>query len=121
MKQVDGAKEVLFYLLPPFEPLRSDWELVKPGQTSTATSVKPTNPLDQAGQEALIELHSHHHLPAKFSKVDDKDEIGFRLYAVIGNLATKPAIRLRVGIYGYFMEIPASEVFCLPDGLENAG
>jgi PRTRC genetic system protein A len=120
MSQVGGAKEVLFYLLPPSEPSRRQWQLIVPEQIATATSVKPKNPFDPAYEAAVIEIHSHHRLAPKFSSVDDKDEVGFRLYGVIGNLDTKPAIRLRVGLYGYFMEFPAGDILTLAEGLAEA-
>jgi hypothetical protein len=56
-------------------------------------------------------------MPPDFSETDDKDESGFRLYGVIGNLHQAPKIRLRVGCYGYFWEIPASWALKLPRGL----
>jgi hypothetical protein len=46
----------------------------------------------------LCELHSHGLLPAYWSATDDADEQGARLYAVIGRLAARPEIRLRVGV-----------------------
>mgnify|MGYP000858271742 CR=1 FL=1 len=58
-------------------------------------------------------------LAAKFSGTDDADEVGFRLYAVIGRLPDKSEIRLRVGVYGQFWEVPASWVMELPEGLRD--
>ena len=43
---------------------------------------------------------------ARFSLTDDRDERGFKLYGVLGDLDTLPTLRLRVGIYGHHHEIP---------------
>jgi hypothetical protein len=67
----------------------------------------------------LIDLHSHGRLSPFFSLTDDRDETGFRLYAVIGNLHRKPTITMRVGIYSHYFNFPASTVFDLPDGIRD--
>lgn len=60
----------------------------------------------------VLELHSHHVLPACFSLTDDADEQGLRLYGVVGRLDRDPAqVRLRVGAYGYFLPILWTDVF----------
>jgi PRTRC genetic system protein A len=106
----EGNKEILFYL-------RSDptWKLYLPKQAQSAGSVYPLNPF-AGGADTLLEVHSHHHMDAYFSATDNRDErAGFRLFAVLGNLdKPRPRIRVRVGIYGHFWEIPASWVFDLP-------
>ena len=93
------------------------WELIKPEQTARTGSVRP----DRSGsgssyRRALIEVHSHHDLPigARFSGTDDSEENGFRIYAVVGHVSTKPEIRVRVGMFGQFWETPAGLVFELP-------
>ena len=70
-------------------------------------------------ERVVIEIHSHHAMPARFSGTDDADETGFRVYGVIGRLPEQPEIRLRVGVYGYFWEVPASWALELPDGLRD--
>ena len=68
--------------------------------------------------DTLLELHSHHLMAAFFSATDTADEQGFRLYGVVGHLDSAdqhaPEIRIRVGIYGHFWDIPASTVLSLP-------
>lgn len=59
----------------------------------------------------VLDLHSHGSMRAFFSLTDDRDEGGLRLYAVVGKLRERPQVRLRVGVYGYHMEIPWSQVF----------
>ena len=61
---------------------------------------------------SVLELHSHHRLSATFSRTDDADEVGLRLYAVVGRLDQQVAeTRLRVGAYGYFWPITFADVF----------
>ncbi len=107
--------EILFYLLP------NPWRVMSPDQIATSSSVKPSDPFDPAARRALIEVHSHHTMAPFFSHTDDRDETGFKIYAVIGHIDRKrAAIRTRVGIYGHFQEIPSSWVFEIPAGLDDA-
>ncbi len=92
-----------------------------PPQTQTAVSCKPLDDsLESSLARAIIEIHSHHSMTARFSAVDDADERGYRIYGVIGRVLDAPEIRFRVGVYGYFWEIPACWV-CedLPEDLED--
>jgi hypothetical protein len=60
----------------------------------------------------VLELHSHHALPAYFSRVDDADEQGLRLYGVVGRLdRTRPEVALRVGAYGHRLPVSWDAVF----------
>lgn len=62
----------------------------------------------------VLDLHSHPTFSGRFSAIDDKDEVGFQLYGVIGMLHTLiPEYTFRVGVYGYFKELKAEEVFAL--------
>ena len=91
------------------------WRLDIPAQTASATRVQPTaGGPGSSYATALIELHSHHTMPAFWSGTDDADEQGFRLYAVLGTVFTQPTLRLRVGVYGVFYEIDPAAVFALP-------
>jgi len=113
--------ETLFHLIwSPVYPWDDGWELVAPEQTRSAARCRPLD--DGPGSSharALIEIHSHHSMAARFSSTDDTDETGFRLYGVIGRLSEAPEIRLRVGVYGYHWEVPASWALELPDGLRD--
>lgn len=111
--------EALFHLIWKEEERR--WRLDKPPQEATAVSVRPLE--DEAGSSydlATIELHSHHQMEANFSGTDDDDEQGFRVYAVIGELFTSPKIRVRIGCFGHFHELPAATVFDLPSSITDA-
>ena len=80
---------------------------VVPPQDGTATSLTYRPP---AG--VVAEFHSHGRSRAFFSKTDDRDEQGFRIYGVAGRLDTdRPELSLRVGIYGHFAPVEWSQVF----------
>ncbi len=117
LAQKVGDQEILFYLA--FRG--KEWELVIPDQIATATSVKPAEPVDPVYHQALIEVHSHHRMQARFSATDNEEESGkFRIFAVLGEIFTSPAISVRLGIYNYFQLIPANKVFELPPDLNDA-
>ncbi|NES98405.1 MAG: hypothetical protein F6K32_25155 [Desertifilum sp. SIO1I2] len=106
-----GEHEILFHLS--FKS--GKWDLEVPAQIATSTSVTPVgSSLGSSYERALIEVHSHPRLSSEFSTIDDGEETGFRLFAVLGNLLAQPEINTRLGIYSYFYSIPASWVFELP-------
>lgn len=74
---------------------------------------------DPAYQQAVLEIHTHPPGCQNFSSQDTLDESGkFRLFGILVNIHTaKPAIRLRVGVYDSFREIPVETVAGAP--LEN--
>ena len=117
-----APREALFHLL--YDARRGEWGLVTPRQIQTATSVKPVDDSPESSYAgAVIEVHSHHRMPPFFSELDDRDEQGFRLYGVIGDLGRegkRPALRLRAGVYGNFYEVPASWAFEMPEELIDA-
>ena len=86
------------------------YRLVVPEQEGTASSLEYTPP---AG--VVAEFHSHGRSRAFFSKTDDGDEQGFRVYGVVGRLDTDlPELSLRVGIYGHFATAGWPQVFVGP-------
>jgi hypothetical protein len=91
--------------------VRSDgargYRLVLPAQTAGPAEVAYVPQPD-----AVLELHSHHRFPARFSHQDDRDEQRLRLYGVVGRLdAPRPHVALRAGAYGYFLPLPWDSVF----------
>ncbi len=87
------------------------YRLVVPEQEGTASSIRYTPP---AG--VVAEFHSHGSSRAFFSKTDDGDEQGFRIYGVAGRLDTdRPELSLRVGVYGHFAPVQWSQVFDGPN------
>jgi hypothetical protein len=93
------------------------WKVIKPRQIADENSVHPVDPFDPAGAAALMDVHSHNTMEPFFSTEDDKDETGFRIFAVFGLLDTQPSLMARIGIYGYYWQLDASDVFVLPDGI----
>ena len=95
------------------------WKVIKPEQIADKYSVHPVDPFDPAGIAALVDVHSHDTMEPFFSTEDDKDEIGFRVFAVFGLLDIEPCVMARVGIYGYCWNLAAGDVFVLPDGVKD--
>lgn len=83
------------------------YKLIKPDQEVGAASIDyKTVP------STIMDIHSHASMPALFSSIDDRDEQGFRIYAIMGRIdTTLPTINMRIGVYGYFRTIHISEVF----------
>ena len=87
------------------------YRLVVPPQAGTATRLAYQPP---AG--VVAEFHSHGSSCAFFSKTDDGDEQGFRIYGVVGRLnVPEPELSLRVGVYGHFAPVDWPQVFGGPD------
>jgi hypothetical protein len=84
------------------------YSLKIPSQQGTAESVTY-----ETLKETVLEIHSHTGgVAAHFSPIDDRDEQGFGLYAVVGDLRNLfPTVEIRLGIYGYFLTFSQSEVF----------
>ncbi|MDP2917092.1 MAG: hypothetical protein Q8O16_04090 [Dehalococcoidia bacterium] len=63
--------------------------------------------------DTVLDIHSHvDPVPPQFTGIDNHDEQGFGIYCVVGDLRNLfPTVTLRLGVYGYFMEIDKSEVF----------
>ena len=103
--------EIVFHLY--FE--NGNWQLAIPDQEQTATSCKPLdNSANSTYSRAIIEIHSHHGMRAYFSDTDNRDETGFRLYGVMGEIFSNPQLRMRVGIYGHFYETSTTGIVELP-------
>ena len=80
---------------------------VVPPQDGTATSLTYRPP-----SGVVAEFHSHGSSRAFFSKTDDGDEQGFRIYGVVGRLDDpEPELSLRVGVYGHFASVDWPQVF----------
>ena len=110
--------EILFWFN--FDHDRQDWNVVAPRQICRPSSVFPVDRNDQLGIKALIDLHSHALMEPFFSHTDNKDEQGFRIFAVIGKVNERAEIRVRVGVYGNYWIIPASMVFELSEEIRDA-
>ena len=94
------------------------YRLVVPEQEGTPTSLEYAPP-----PGVVAEFHSHGRSRAFFSKTDDRDEQGFRVYGVVGRLDDpEPELSLRVGVYGHFAPADWPQVFGGPNpGLRLMG
>jgi PRTRC genetic system protein A len=110
--------EILFWFN--FDHDRQVWNVDAPSQICRPASVFPADKNDPLGVKALIDLHSHARMEPFFSITDNKDEQGFRIFAVIGNVNVNPEIRVRVGVYGNYWNIPASMIFEMPREIQDA-
>jgi len=110
--------EIVFHL----ELDESDgWRCHVPSQTQAPARSKPTDDSPASSYaRACIEVHSHVDMHASFSSLDDQDEVGFRLYAILGRISTTPVMRVRIGLYGYRQDIPAKWVFDLSPNIGDA-
>jgi PRTRC genetic system protein A len=74
----------------------------------------------EVGDCVVLDIHSHGHMRASFSSQDNADEVGLKLYAVVGRLHATPVVKLRVGVYGYFHSLAWRDVFdgCLVGAAE---
>jgi hypothetical protein len=87
---------------------KNGYSVKTPSQQATSVSVTyETLP------GTVLEIHSHTgSVPAHFSPIDDQDEQGFCLYAVVADLRHLcPTVELRLGLYGYFLAVKQSEIF----------
>lgn len=85
------------------------WKCIAPKEKKAAT---PSSLDYEDRGETVIDLHSHAHHAPFFSTTDDDDEKGLRFYCVIGNVDTAhPTLIVRVGVYGHFLDIPATTIF----------
>lgn len=104
--------EALFYL-----KYKTNWQVIIPPQFAVMNRVKPEGQMS-GYENVILEVHSHNTMGAFFSEEDDRDETGFRIYAVLGRLdRSRPEILVRVGIYGHRAIVPANLVFQNPEFL----
>lgn len=109
--------EILFWFN--FDHDRQVWNLDAPLQYCRPASVFPMDKADPLGTRALIDLHSHALLDPFFSRTDNKDELSFRIFAVIGRVSEQAMIQVRIGVYGNYWNIPASMIFELPEEIRD--
>ena len=54
----------------------------------------------------IADLHTHDTMPAFFSPTDDRDEMGWRIFIVLGQLDKEiPECKIRVGANGSFLDL----------------
>jgi len=83
------------------------YKIKKPAQAASADKVTYEQ-LDNV----VLEIHSHGDMSYQFSNQDDSDELGLKVYGVVGLLTHQyPCALLRAGVYGYFFYIEWDNVF----------
>ena len=85
------------------------YQLARPRQITSGVAVRY-----EPSDGCVLQLHSHHRMPAYFSHTDDADEQGLCLYGVLGRLGCPPRqeeVLLRIGVYGYYAAVPWELVF----------
>lgn len=89
------------------------FELFVPEQKATKNSVEFIRDYEKERTDCLVmDIHSHGTMPAFFSKIDNLDETGTRLFMVLGNLDCQEiSIQLRAGRNGIFSLLNLEDVF----------
>ena len=89
------------------------WKEVSRSRSFGSTIARDNDPAYKA---AVLEIHTHPPGCREFSASDDCDERGkFRLFGILVDIhSDNPAIRLRVGVYDSFWEIPAEAIANAP-------
>jgi len=59
----------------------------------------------------VLDMHSHGVMGAWFSHKDDEDDVGLKVYVVVGSLDKTPVVKLRLGVYGYWLPLSWKKVF----------
>lgn len=96
-----------------WDPDKEEYLFELPEQEVSPSSVMTREPL-MDGVYPIMDIHSHCHYDAFFSVVDNADEVGSRLYGVVGSVHNDPQFLLRAGTGGCFVNIDdASVVFDL--------
>ncbi len=102
-------KQILHEALYHFHHLGHTVRVKKRPQQATVTTVQTEG---DGGTDVICDLHSHGRMPPFWSDTDNRDELGSRLYAVIGRVdSDQPEIKLRVGVYGHWLPLPITAVF----------
>jgi len=106
-ENLEKPVEVLYRL--EWRSLQNSYRLVVPKQRRDHSLVSTT---DVGNENTPIEIHSHHVMGTYWSKTDDNDHQGKRIYGVIGDFGKEaPMMRLRLSIHGNRMDIPITDVF----------
>ncbi len=89
------------------------WEEISRRRNFGSTIAMDESP---AYQNAILEIHTHPPNCRNFSGQDNRDESGkFRLFGILVDIhSAKAFIRLRVGVYDSFWEIPVETVSDTP-------
>ncbi len=82
--------------------------VIRPPQRANAVQVVTP----RSSLPILVDIHSHHCMNAAFSSTDDRDDaLQLGVSVVMGTIWTQPTVRVRLCVYGYTQEVPATSVF----------
>lgn len=89
------------------------WQLYQPQQQQSGGHVQPlgVEQSDSPYQHAAIEVHTHPEGCDQFSSLDSESATGFRVFALITNLSTRPKWVVRVGNEGHFLPLEPTTIF----------
>lgn len=91
------------------------YRAVMPEQQVTQASVHYQKIQSTESLWVVVDAHSHNTMHAFFSSTDDADDQGFGISMVAGELdKEKPAIDVRMCVYGHFLPLEVSQVFDVP-------
>lgn len=107
---IEHATEVLVRVY--YDDAESQYVVEVPRQQVTGSSVHTDEPLNCA-LWPVMDIHSHCAYDAFYSATDNADEIGNRIYGVIGKVISNPTMLLRAGTGGKRVMIREEDVFDL--------
>lgn len=96
---------------------KNGYELYIPPQIAKKDTVEFFRNIKKEKEDCLVmDIHSHGAFEASFSKVDNEDETGIRLYMVLGNMdKEQETVKLRAGYKGNFCPLFVNDVFDLKE------
>lgn len=103
---VKGDNEQFFQIY--FDMGKKEYALFVPEQKGDPEAVTYSS----SQRNVVAEFHTHPNMKAFFSDIDDRDELGFKIYGVLGTKKGRvEEIIIRVGVYGYFQYIYMKDCF----------
>ncbi|MGE4282825.1 MAG: hypothetical protein AB7G87_03815 [Clostridia bacterium] len=102
-----------------FDIEKKEYFVVVPEQQVTPISVNYFCKTNIPHAELIITIHSHPSFVARFSYIDDADEVRTGLYGVIGYVDKYvPDILIRMSCGGKYVELPTEQIFEFPKDLD---
>jgi len=105
LKEIKGNEEQFFQIY--FDVDIQQYAISYPKQEGQSQKVNYFS----EQKNVILEVHTHPNMKAFFSKTDNRDEQGFRIYGVFGTengIITDMSFLL--GVYGYFFNLSFEEV-----------